>query len=242
MPVELRGEALLTAFTRALILNADGSDLAERLAETRPDTGPLVKSYLAETTPEGRRFAAAFLLLHRPEARPYMRGGISRQTPPGRIDDYRDNWWCPIDIQVELDFLVTNPYVPFARKLPSPSAPDFLQGQTATEASEEFAKMSAAGPAVNFLGGIVLPYVQARSDDPRVPEALHLLVQAGKLGCADANSSKIARAAFQTLQANYPKSVWAKRTPYWYENFVLVDQTLKERRDALKAQQEREAQ
>jgi hypothetical protein len=231
LPPDVRAEALLTAFTRSLILNVDGSDLAKSLAEMGPELKPLVNDYAAEKTPEGRRFAAAFLLLHRPESRPYLESGVSRQTAPGRIDEYRDNWWCPVNIQLELDSIVGNWRFGLARKVAYPAPPEFLNGQTAADASDELAKLNASGPATNFLGRIVLSYAESHPNDPRVPEALHDLVLAGRLGCADADTWKTSRAAFRELQTRYPASSWTKRTPYWYTNYN-IENTLAERMKA----------
>ncbi len=110
LPLDLRSEALMTALTRGLMLGEDLSEIATKLAEVQPDLAFLTSGYLHETTEDGRRFAAAFLLLHRPEARPYFASGIARQSAPGKLDNYRDNWWCPMDIEMELDSRANDGY------------------------------------------------------------------------------------------------------------------------------------
>ncbi len=72
LPSPLHREALMTAFTRGLMLDQDLSEIATKLALAQPDLADLANAYLRETTPDGRRFAAAFLVLQRPEARPYF--------------------------------------------------------------------------------------------------------------------------------------------------------------------------
>jgi len=54
------------------------------------------------------------------------------------------------------------------------------------------------------------------SQDPRVPEALHLAVRSTRYGCTDDNTTKFSKQAFQLLHKNYPKSEWAAKTKYWF--------------------------
>lgn len=107
--------------------------------------------------------------------------------------------------------------------------PDFLAGGPYDEARRELAKLGTLGAATDFLGSIVRPYAKSHPGDPRVPEALYWLVRAGHYGCADVNSWKTTRAAFQTLQLRYPQSTWAKRTPVWIKNDFDIRQDIKAR-------------
>ena len=222
LPPGLRPEALMTAFTRGLMLGQDISEIARRLAETEPDFSSFTKAYLNETTDDGRRFAAAFLLLHRPEARPYFASGIGRQSRPGKFDPYRDNWWCPMDIEIELDSRANDSWRGATHNLLQKSAetvtPEFLAGSTSVESKREMDKLGTLGAATDFLGGIVLPFAQSHPDDPRVAEALFGVVRSGHYGCADVNTWKITRAAFRVLHLRYPKTNWAIRTPTWFKN------------------------
>ena len=94
LPLHLRREALVVTFTRGLILGQDISEITKNLGQVQPEVVPFTDAYSRETTDQGHRFAAAFLLLHQPEARPYFGSGVTRQSAPGKLDDYRDNWWC----------------------------------------------------------------------------------------------------------------------------------------------------
>ena len=58
-----------------------------------------------------------------------------------------------------------------------------------------------------FYGSVVLSYANSHRDDPRVPEALHLVLRAVRYGCNDSQSVKTARDAFRFLHLNYPKSI-----------------------------------
>ena len=51
-------------------------------------------------------------------------------------------------------------------------------------------------------------------DDPRVPEALHLVVRLTQYG--DAGNNSVSRRAYNLLRASYPQSPWTKQTPYWF--------------------------
>jgi hypothetical protein len=233
LPTALRREALLTAFTRGLMLGEDLTEIAEQLGGALPELAAFTNAYRNETGDEGRRFAAAFLLLHRPEARPYFAVGIPRQSRPGRLDPYRDNWWCPMDVELALDSRANYTWYPAPPNVLRDSArdvtPDFLSGKTSVESKREMATLGSVSAATDFLGGIVIPYVRSHPEDARIPEALYWLVRVGHYGCADVNSWKSTRAAFRILHLRYPASTWAKRTPTWFKNDYDIRSELKAR-------------
>ena len=229
LPLELRREALMMAFTRGLMLGEDLSEVATQIGEEQPDLNPLTESYRAETTESGRRFAAAFLLLHRPEARPYLASGIPRQTLAGKIDNFHDNWWCPMDIEARLDsranldelrYYTTVPNV--LQKSTEAATPQFVTDSVASEAKREWEKLATLGGGPDFLGSIVLEFAKSNPGDPRVPEALYGVVRSSRYGCEDIDTWKTSRAAFRLLHTRYPKSEWAKRTPYWFKGYSNV--------------------
>jgi hypothetical protein len=61
------------------------------------------------------------------------------------------------------------------------------------------------------IGLSVLEWAEHHADDPRVPEALHRLVDSKRA------AGDISQAAFQLLHRRYPKSQWATKTPYWFQ-------------------------
>ncbi len=103
LPAVLEREALMTAFTRGLMLGEDLTAIARKMGKMEPGLRALTGAYLQANDREGKRFAAGFLLLHRPEARPYYATGIVRQAPAGKMDPYRVNWWCPMSVEGALD-------------------------------------------------------------------------------------------------------------------------------------------
>jgi len=58
----------------------------------------------------------------------------------------------------------------------------------------------------------MLAYAHAHPTDPRIPETLYWLVHVGHFGGSHNHSGK---RAFELLHGKYPKSIWAKRTPYY---------------------------
>ena len=209
LPLPLRQELLITAFTRGLMLHKDLGKSAEELGRQTPGLRKLTTAYEAETTEEGRRFAAAFLLLHRPESRPYLVSGIDRNTPPGELDRYRDNWWCPTDVGRRPNTgFHADPFVAVA-----------FPGRAAMKQAESEVQTIAKVPGpVEFLGSIVLAHQKRHPDDPRIPEALHDLVVHLHLACdvGQAGKTFTFQSAFELLHSRYPDSIWARRTPIWW--------------------------
>ncbi len=58
----------------------------------------------------------------------------------------------------------------------------------------------------------MLTYAHAHPTDPRIPETLHWLVHVGHFGGSHNHTGK---RAFELLHSRYPKSIWAKKTPYY---------------------------
>lgn len=207
LPPPVQREFLMAAFTRAALLGLDAQPLATQLAAIDPKLAVYTQPYLDAATPGDRRFAAAFLLLHQPEAHPYVGAGISRDTAPGRLDSYRDNWWCPLE---------TLQPAPAA---PPTISPAFLSQPDATEAAAEHRALFKQPSSIDFLGGIVLAHVASQPDDPRLPEALHLVVRGARVSCSGPDSWKTTRAAFRLLHARFAKSSWAKKTQTWWRDW-----------------------
>ena len=74
-------------------------------------------------------------------------------------------------------------------------------------------RLSKLPGAPTYLGSIVIPWAKAHPSDPRVPEALHLVVRATQYGDHDSDTSK---AAYDLLHSRFPKSPWTAKTPKWF--------------------------
>ena len=83
-------------------------------------------------------------------------------------------------------------------------------------ARAELLKLVALEHAPNYLGKAVIDWAKNNAADPRVPEALHLVVRSTRYGCGNDETSTVSKEAFQLLHKNYPKSEWTKKTPYWF--------------------------
>jgi hypothetical protein len=226
-PQHIRRDLVQGAWVRAVILGNDG--LAQRLLPALgrhvPEVKGALNTYRSATSPEARRFAAAFALLRNPGLRPYVTSGFGRDTPVGKIDSLRENWWCSLAVDARFDvpnylkFRIVDWSRDWLKGIypeDDEALPRFLsQGQRST-VGEELRMLRSLGAAPNYLSRQVIEWAKKNPDDPRVPQALHLAVRSTRYGCADADTSKFSKAAFQLLHRHYPKSQWAKKTKYWY--------------------------
>ncbi len=207
------------------------------MARLAPSLGTALASL--DTTDDGRlRDEAALLLLRAPGLRPYIPAWGFRDawSDYRKVDGLtelnvlRDNWWC--------SFQATNAdgsgfyYTPmlkrgnervsaqqaalFANPLTVPT-PTFLTETDRQAAAEEWAALSRIDAGPDELGRRVLDWARRNPSDPRVPEALHRIVRATRLGCTTDATGAISKDAFQLLHTRYPKSPWAARTPHWFK-------------------------
>lgn len=206
----VRSVFALSGHTRATAI--DNAELAlrfaERLANLDQATGaPLLAAAQIED-PAERRFASALALLETPGAtvdlalyRPYLQHAEQADSAPRTFSTFRLNWWCaPQRAEVAVD------------------APAFLAaaGGVGPEERDRVLRIEA-GPIL--LGRRVLEYADAQPDDPRVPRALHLVVQSTRSAptCPETAYGEVSRGAFERLHRRYPQSDWTDRTPYWFD-------------------------
>jgi hypothetical protein len=224
VPPYAERDFVLSAFTRALLLDdaSNGLPLAAKLRAIGADPQDYLLEYKNAKDPPARRFAGIFYVLHHPESRPYLSSGLGRMGRPGRIDDYRDNWWCPFDIAVELDAR-TN-WSEFGGGLPPRQDPDspawseaFLTAADRRKAVEETARLASSESGPDYLIREVMRYAGAHPADPRIPEALHGALRAQRFGCVREQTAAAAEAAWKYLWRRYPKSVWARKSNYNFE-------------------------
>lgn len=223
LPSHLQAQLTLAAWTRAALLQRWDivrgltADLGRHFPATKQDGG----GWLAATTDEDRKFAAAYLLLHHPGMQPHLRSGLARKTAMESIDTLKDNWWCNFSIAADLDadgywrFAVTN-YLHSSRTPPTIEPAVFLSGTERAALVSEWMTLRQTETAPNYLAAIVTAYATRHRGDPRSPEALHLAIRATRRGCTDANTGVRSRAAFRLLHRGWPQSEWARRTPYWF--------------------------
>jgi hypothetical protein len=93
------------------------------------------------------------------------------------------------------------------------AVPAFVTPEDRVRAGNDVTRLRQrpGGPA--YLGTIILPWAEANPRDPRVPEALYLLVRATRYGETD---TKTSRAAYLLLHNRYRRNPWTAKTPLWY--------------------------
>lgn len=200
LPANLRRRIAIAAWTRGVVLgDADTArSLVPALAALVPEMRTGLTEYASVTDDNARALGGLVLVLGFPGTRPFVTAGLDREAPIGRLDNYRNNWWCALDAP------------------PAASAPAFLSTADLAAAATERARLRAFGTAPNHLASEAVRLATLRPDDPKSPEALHLAVRATRFGCTDQGTGAASRRAFDLLHKKYPGSAWARRTPYWY--------------------------
>lgn len=223
LPDTLRREVAVAAWVRSVMLDdrESGKELAPVVESLVPELKGYLDAELSAPTNEARKFAAVYALLKFPGLRPYVAGGIGRTTPVGKIDDYRDNWWCDRKTQLSPRDASGDDDADASKDKPAQAAPrplSFIDAAQQAAAERENARLAAAGTAPDYLTRLAIEWADKSPEDPRVPEALHLAVKTTRYGCTDEQTPALSKAAFQLLHKRYPKSEWAKKTPYWFKN------------------------
>ncbi|HLY39539.1 MAG TPA: hypothetical protein VKU61_15950 [Candidatus Binatia bacterium] len=224
LPENLRRDVALVTWVRSVLLGDDASaDIATGiLAELAPRWRNDLEAYRGASDRDARRFAAAYLLLRLPVAAPYLEAGVGRMIAWDRIDSFRRNWWWQSTEEEPARWYRPGPWAgngPF-RLLGTnldDGFPRFVSARDRAAARVDVDKILAVGNAPNFLARAVLPWAREHPDDPRVPEALHLVVRATRYGNGDDETGALSRQAFRLLHDRYPDGEWSHRTPYWFE-------------------------
>src|SRR5712692_9641839 len=214
LAANLRRDVTQAAFMRAALLDDRESaiSVAKLLGEIYPETKTFLASYQDAATPEGRRFAAAFLSLKFPGLRPYVTAGVGRTTEVNEIDSYRDNYWC-----AEPPTSMTGAGEEENKPKAAPIAPpEFLKPSQAL-ALRQAAALQALGTAPDYLCRIAIEWAEKNPTDARAPEALHLSVRSTRYGCTDKETGRWSKAAYDLLHRRYPNSTWARNTKYWFK-------------------------
>lgn len=213
----LRKDVVQAAFVRAAML--DDRETANHAAGLLGDIYPQLKEFLAAyqkaSTPDARRFAAAFMSLKFPGLRPYVTAGVGRTSALEEIDSYRDNYWCaepPASLSGPA-YEDSDEAKASVKKLP---IPEFLKPSQSLAATQ-YAALTGLGTGPNYLCQTAIAWTEKNPADPRSPEALHLAVRSTRYGCTDDQTGKWSKAAYDLLHRKYPNTNWAKATKYWFK-------------------------
>ncbi len=222
LPDNMRRDLALAAWTRAVLLGRDdiAKSLAESLAQAYPQYASDWQRYRDASTADERKFAAALLLLRFPAAEPWLEDNLGYTYKRDVIGSYAQRWWSPESLKTDSQLAATYFSGPCQDSCALPGwlgPPAFVSESDRRAAEDELARIKQnAASAADYLGGIVLDWANAHADDPRVPEALHLVVRLTQYG--DAGNNGVSRRAYNLLRASYPQSPWTKQTPYWFGN------------------------
>jgi hypothetical protein len=225
LPVNLRTELAQAAWLRAILLDTGGIEFARELATLKPAYSDGLNSFAKTSSNPERQFEAVWWILHHPELQPWVRSGVQRGTPDGKIDDLRDNWWCTpkkadqrsyqfnyYEMHAVLSPVLQRLYPPDQKP-----AAEFLNDNQAKQLTAEQETFDTAGSGPTFLSSEVVRWAKSHPHDTRNREALAMAVRTSRFGCSDTNSGRYVEQAFHLLHDRYPDSAWAKRTPYWYK-------------------------
>ena len=234
LPKPLRRDVVIAAWTRAILLDRDATarELLPTAQELVPEAAAEFTEYARATDTPELHFTAVLAILRNPGFRPFVTAGYPRgnlytvgEPAFNKLDNLHDNWWCSLTPSPENQSYARDYYRMFINlssplkeiypedKFPSPL---FLTVDERAAAEKEHAQLEAQSAAPNWLGKRAVDWVNSHPDDPRVPEALHLVVRAWRYGCTESSGTNYSKAAYDLLHKRYPSSEWTKRTPYWF--------------------------
>jgi len=224
LDANLRTELAQAAWVRAILLHTGGLEFARELATLKPAYSEGLNAFAKTSSNPERQFEAVWWILHHPELQPWVRSGVQRGTPDGKIDDLRDNWWCSPkkadQRSYQFNYYEMHAVLsPVLQRLYPPDhkpAAEFLNDNQAKQVTAEQETFDTAGSGPTFLSSEVVRWVKSHPRDARNPEALAMAVRTSRFGCTDINSGRFVEQAFHLLHDRHPDSAWAKRTPYWY--------------------------
>ena len=231
LPEHLHRFVVLTAWTRAVLLGRH--DVALTLSDETERVSPALKlvlrDYRAASTPEARRYSAAYALLSFPPLAPYVSIGPERMQEAKLahdLDHWRDNWWCKPEFESpgndsfftggRFGYEWNSAALQSLYRGGKAESPSFLDAAARAAAKKENQELAQLPAAPNYLAAVAVEWAKAQPKNPLVPEALHLAVMGTRWGCGDKQTEKFSKAAFQLLHRKYPQSEWTKKTKYYY--------------------------
>jgi hypothetical protein len=217
LPPNMQRDVALAVWTRAVLL--EDAEIANSVTPTVarhfPQYGAGWRAYQSAATPQQKKIEAALLLLRLPGASPWLASGLGYPYMRDRIGLVATRWWehADSDNQAAVD---AQDDVPLCSDCALPlqfAPPAFLTSGDRDRARNEVARLRQLPGAPAYLGAIILSWANAQPRDPRVPEALHLVVRATRYGQKDTETSK---AAYLLLHNRYRRNPWTSKTPLWF--------------------------
>jgi hypothetical protein len=219
LPSNMQRDVALAVWTRAELL--EDAEIANSIAPIAaryfPQYGAGWKAYQSATTPQQKKLEAALLLLRLPAASPWLVSGLGYPYIRDRIGLYGPRWWSHEDSDDQQALNAPdNATLCDDCALPLQlAAPAFITPQDRDRARNDVARLLKLPGPPAYLGAIILSWANAQPRDPRVPEALYLVVRATRYGQKDSETSK---AAYSLLHDRYRRNPWTSKTPLWFSS------------------------
>jgi hypothetical protein len=218
LPNHLRQDLTQAAWIRAVLL-ADYKT-ADELVPTLRSLIPTLSTALGDfsiSQGDDKNFSGLYAWLKLPGMEPVVDAGIGRDMPLNQQDSYRDNWWCGATFGPPTEPVAKDEEESASFTKSSISSPLFLNEAQRQAGTKEWLKLKSLGAMPNYLSKQVIQWATKNPADKRVPEALHLAVNATRHGCTDKETGRWSKAAFDLLHRKYPNTTWAKKTKYWFK-------------------------
>jgi TolA-binding protein len=220
LPANLRFQVAQATWTRAVLL--DRPEIARRmtplLIACRAAWKPVLTAYDAATTPEQRHAAGLLALMRFASTEPSVREGEERRNGFATYDQYRQNWWCST-VPAPGDTVDNSPAMPQTdtqtTKAPTPSTPLFLTPADLAEAHTEVAALQKIPNASDYFAAEALAWTKLHPKGPATPDILGEANRVLRNACRSDNTPKLAKALFDTLHRDYPKSSWTQKYDSW---------------------------
>ncbi len=242
LPENLRFQVTQATWVRAVLL--DKPEIARRmtplLIACRAAWKPVLDAYDSATTTEARHASGLLALMRFASTVPSVWEGEERRQGFATYDELRENWWCSavpkpgetMDFEPDPVIPATGVTAPSSPKVEAPAAPSFLSQADVAEAHAEVAALERIPRASTYFAQQALAWQRLHPNDPQTADLLGEADRVLRNSCrkdppynaqgsrqADATdmnlTPNLAKALFETLHQNYPKSVWAKRYTSW---------------------------
>lgn len=220
LPDAFRRELSIVIWTRAFVLKRHdiSRQFAPAIKRLLPESAKLIDDMLKAPDEKTRQAVGAILMARYPGLVGNMTSSITYTKKLDQIalanmrrdfkqESNRDNWWCSFSESIW-----------WARKPPAeipqePEPPTFLSAQALAALRDERKQLRTIPNATDYLSDLVLAWAKKSPRDPRLPQALHMLIRSSRGGCVDASNSG---AMFRHLHKYFPTSHWAKITRVHY--------------------------
>jgi hypothetical protein len=219
LPIHLRRDVAQAAWIRAVLVgdNKTADDLVPALKVLVPDLTPELDDFGKTLEPGAKTFSALYTWLKNPGVEPIVDQGVGRENSLSKQDSYRDNWWCAATTVAPQDAIPPDTDELMSFTSSSIPGPYFLTDTQRAAGRKEWVALSSLGAIPNYLCKEIIQFANKNPSDPRVPEALHLAVNATRYGCTDKDTGRWSKAAFDLLHRRYGTTTWAKKTKYWFK-------------------------